>query len=101
MPIRSGSEEAKMRRRDFLKRACLAGVAVGTAGCARMSARKADKERLFFTSAGKTCLICADGSGFEILEFDIPNQATWQPGPFLSDGRRVIFLSMEARRDGP
>ena len=31
----------------------------------------------------------------------MPNQATWQPGPFLSDGRRVIFLSMEPRRDGP
>jgi TolB protein len=31
----------------------------------------------------------------------MPNQVTWQPGPFLSDGRRVIFLSMEARRDGP
>jgi Tol biopolymer transport system component len=31
----------------------------------------------------------------------VSNQATWQPGPFFSDGRRVVFLSMEPRRDGP
>jgi len=62
---------------------------------------EATRQRLFFTSAGKTCLIRADGSGLETLEFDEPSQATWQPGPFLSDGKRVIFLSMEARRDGP
>jgi TolB protein len=58
-------------------------------------------QRLFFTSAGKTCLILADGSELEVLKFDVPKQVTWQPGPFLSDGKRVIFLSMEARRDGP
>jgi Tol biopolymer transport system component len=29
------------------------------------------------------------------------NQATWQPADFFSDGRRVLFLSMEPRRDGP
>lgn len=43
----------------------------------------------------------ADGSGLRYLDLHQPNQVTWQPGPFLSDGRRVIFLSMEARRDGP
>jgi Tol biopolymer transport system component len=57
--------------------------------------------RLFFTSQGKTALINADGTGLRYFDFKVPNQATWQPGPFLSDGRRVIFLSMEPRRDGP
>ena len=62
---------------------------------------EATQQRLLFTSSGKTCLIHTDGSGLETLEFDVPSQATWQPGPFLSDGKRVVFLSMEARRDGP
>ena len=46
-------------------------------------------------------MVSADGSGRRWLEFQVPGQATWQPGPFLSDGRRVVFLSMEPRRDGP
>lgn len=83
-----------MRRRDFVGTLLTVG-----AGCAHLRAER--KRRLFFTSAGKTCSIHSDGSGFQVLEFDIPNQATWQPGPFFSDGRRVIFLSMEPRRDGP
>jgi hypothetical protein len=56
--------------------------------------------RLFFTSAGKTCLINADGTGLRPLELDVPGQVTWQPCGFLPDGR-VVLLSMEARRDGP
>ena len=43
----------------------------------------------------------ADGTGLRYFDFQVAGQATWQPGPFLADGRRVIFLSMEARRDGP
>lgn len=43
----------------------------------------------------------ADGSGLRFFEFDVPNQATWQPAGFFSDGHRVLFLSMEPRRDGP
>lgn len=57
--------------------------------------------RLFFTSQGRTALINADGTGLRYFDFKVPDQVTWQPGPFLSDGQRVIFLSMEARRDGP
>ena len=57
--------------------------------------------RFFFTSQGKTALLSADGSGLRYFDFKVPEQVTWQPGPFLSDGKRVIFLSMEARRDGP
>lgn len=90
-----------MRRRRFFKQGTLGFAAVALSGCARFGAERKRKERLFFTSAGKTCLIHADGSGLEVLKFDVPGQVTWQPGPFLSDGRRVIFLSMEARRDGP
>ena len=86
-----------MRRRQFLFSLIPIG---GVVGCAtRLSG--VSTQRLFFTSAGKTCLIRADGSGLEVLEFDKPKQVTWQPGPFLSDGKRVIFLSMEERRDGP
>ncbi len=44
--------------------------------------------RLFFTSQGRTALINADGSGLRYLDFKVPDQVTWQPGPFLSDGRR-------------
>src|ERR1041385_6862025 len=57
--------------------------------------------RFFFTSQGKTALMNADGTGLRYFDFNVPNQVTWQPGPFLADGRRVLFLSMEPRRDGP
>jgi TolB protein len=43
----------------------------------------------------------ADGSGLRYLDVKAPDQVTWQPGPFFLDGRRVILLSMEQRRDGP
>jgi TolB protein len=46
-------------------------------------------------------MINSDGSGLRYFEFDVPNQATWQPGPLFSDGKRLVFLSMEPRRDGP
>jgi TolB protein len=65
--------------------------------------RKAHRSpaRLFFTSQGKTALIeAAAGAKPRWLSFDAPGQETWQPGPFLPGGR-VVFLSMEARRDGP
>ncbi|MCP4614245.1 MAG: serine/threonine protein kinase [Planctomycetes bacterium] len=57
--------------------------------------------RFFFTTQGKTAMMNADGSGLRYFEFDEPNQATWQPSDFFSDGRRVLFLSMEPRLDGP
>lgn len=74
------------------------------AGCrsvspGNISARRTS--RLFFTSQGRTAVINADGTGLRYFDFKVPKQVTWQPGPFLSDGGRVIFLSMEARRDGP
>jgi len=70
-----------------------------------------EPDRLFFTSPlktkqgepgqSKTGIVNADGSGLRYFDFKVPGQATWQPGPSFSDGRRVVFLSMEPRRDGP
>ena len=59
------------------------------------------RARFFFTSQGKTVMMNADGSGMRSLEFDVPDQATWQPAGFFADGHRVLLLSMEPRRDGP
>ena len=33
--------------------------------------------------------------GLRYFDFQVENQVTWQPGPLLSDGRHMIFLSME------
>jgi len=52
-------------------------------------------------SQGRTALINADGTGLRYLQFDVPNQATWQPADFFLRRHRVLFLSMEQRRDGP
>ena len=49
--------------------------------------------------ARQICRINVDGSGQQYFNFSVPNQATWQPGPIFPDGKRLIFLSMEPRRD--
>ncbi len=90
-------------RRGFLT-AALSPLVLGTAGIARAqqsAARMRQPGRILFTSQGKTVLIKADGSGQRLFNFDVPGQATWQPGGFFADGRRMLFLSMEPRRDGP
>src|SRR5260221_785580 len=94
----------ELTRRRFIALSAVSAAMACVSGC-----RSADKgrgisnrqARLFFTSQGKTALINADGTGLHYFDFKVPDQVTWQPGPFLADGRRVIFLSMEARRDGP
>ena len=43
--------------------------------------------QLLFTSQGRTGLINSDGTGLKYFDFDVPNQATWQPGPLFSDGQ--------------
>ena len=63
--------------------------------------KDAKPSRLFFVSQGQTALVNVDGSDLRYLDFESPGQATWQPGPFFSDGQRVVVLSMEPRRDGP
>ena len=59
------------------------------------------KARFFFTSQGKAALANADGSGLRYFDFHKPGQATWQVGATFPDRRRILFLSMEPRRDGP
>ena len=93
-----------INRREFLARSALAALAATTAG--PVLAHAADAEpaapaRFFFTSQGRTAIVNADGGGLRYFDFQAPGQATWQPGPSYSDGRRVVVLSMEPRRDGP
>jgi hypothetical protein len=105
----AGAEKRKiMNRRAFLACVTLAPLSVQAAtadaglpdAAGNRRSRKA-KQRFFFTSMGKTAIMNADGTGLRYFQFDVPNQASWQPGPFFSDGRRVVLLSMEPRRDGP
>jgi TolB protein len=89
----------KVSRRQFL---IASACCVATSPAHAVSTDPASSAgRLFFTSQGKTGLINADGTGLRYLNFDVPDQATWQPAGFFSDGRRVLLLSMEPRRDGP
>lgn len=91
-------------RRRFLVSTLSASLLAG-AGCRTgplaQSHRSLDQQRFFFTSQGKTAVMNGDGSGVRYLTFDVPNQATWQPSAFFPDGKRVLLLSMEPRRDGP
>jgi Tol biopolymer transport system component len=61
----------------------------------------AGRSRFLFTSQGKTGIVNSDGTGLRYFDFKVPGQAAWQPGPEFGDGRRVVMLSMEPRRDGP
>lgn len=56
--------------------------------------------RFSFTSKGRTAIMNTDGTGLTMLDFDVPNQTTWQPCGFFSDGR-MLLLSMETREYGP
>ena len=92
------------RRQALLRCGSAVAAAVTWTACRRLDRafpRTEGSERLFFTSQGRTAMVHADGSGLRYFDFQVPDQVTWQPGPFLSDGHRMIFLSMEARRDGP
>ena len=65
-----------------------------------MTGQQSGAHTIAFTSQGKTALMDVDGGAPRYLEFDVAEQVTWQPGGFFADGR-MLFLSMEARRDGP
>jgi Tol biopolymer transport system component len=91
-----------MSRRLFLKTFAAfssATILRGTAATADQPAR--GKRRILFTSQGKTGIVNVDGSGLRYFDFDKPGQATWQPCGAFKDGQRILFLSMEPRRDGP
>ena len=60
-----------------------------------------DNFAISLPSQGRTAVMNANGSDLRYLAFDVPDQETWQPCAFFSDGRRALLLSMEARRDGP
>jgi hypothetical protein len=91
-------------RREFLAAVGFSSIFAASSRVPRAEAKGADamrQARFFFTSQGKTALVNADGTGLRYFNFDKPGQATWQVGATFPDGRRVIFLSMEPRRDGP
>jgi TolB protein len=92
--------KTNLSRRQFVATAALLPLTTKLVQGAPTEGR-ARPARLLFISQGKTGLIHADGSGLRFLEFKVPNQATWQPGGFFSDGQRILLLSMEPRRDGP
>jgi Tol biopolymer transport system component len=93
----------EVSRQRFLKIAALTPLLVDAACRSAPPERRGvrvEAARLSFTSQGKTVMMNADGSGMRRLEFDVPNQATWQPAGFFEDGHRMLLLSMEPRRDG-
>jgi TolB protein len=93
-----------INRRHFLTAAALSPIVAFVSCRLPTRGRRSGAGRLarfFFVSQGQTALINADGTGVRYLKFDVPNQATWQPADFFADGRRVLCLSMEPRRDGP
>lgn len=91
-------------RRQFLKTLALTPLLAGTA-CSSVPIENRDNRsrpaRFLFVSQGKTVMMHTDGSGLRSFDFDVPNQATWQPAGFFEDGHRMLLLSMEPRRDGP
>jgi Tol biopolymer transport system component len=89
-------------RRDFVARSFASSFLLSQSIVrAEGENRSSLKPRLFFTSQGKTGLASSDGTELKYLNFQKAGQATWQPGACFSDGRRVVVLSMEPRRDGP
>jgi TolB protein len=74
---------------------CRAWMAAGE------NAESTARASILFTSQGKTGIVDADGSRLRYFDFQVPEQVTWQPGPSFPDGKRLVFLSMEERRDGP
>ncbi len=93
-----------LSRRDFLA-SLLFGPALALtprdASASQSGFLSASPMRFFFSTAGRTAMMDASGAGLQVLDLREPNQVTWQPAGFFPDGRRILLLSMEARRDGP
>ncbi len=53
------------------------------------------EDRIFFSSQGRIAVAHSDTQRHEFLNFDIPNQVSWNLGPLFSDGRRVVLFSVE------
>jgi Tol biopolymer transport system component len=93
-----------MTRRQFLALIATACFAIAATSLARDSGDAATTHsppRFFFTSQGKTARMNADGTDLHWFDFKIPNQTGWAPFGFFRDGHRVLFFSMDPRRDGP
>lgn len=43
-------------------------------------------------------LIRPDSTGLRHLQFDVPDQVSWQAGPAFSDGKRIVLHSVEDER---
>ena len=80
---------------------CWPALAARAAAGAQATDSASPPARILFTSRGRSGIVATDGSGLHYFDFDVPGQATWQPGPSFGDGRRLVMLSMEPRRDGP
>ncbi len=89
----------QMLRRHFL--VTTGGATFVGLFASKLLAAERHSRRLLFTSRGKTGIAMLDGGRMRYLDLDVPNQATWQPGPAFGDGKRIVLLSMEPRRDGP
>lgn len=105
MPLPNGnrmSDDRRLGRREFLAVAALSPIASAAIARGARAARVAPStDRLLFTSRGRTGLADVESGRVRYFDFDVPGQATWQPGPVFPDGRRIVMLSMEPRRDGP
>jgi TolB protein len=100
MNDKADKRSSTLRRREFLVAAATAPIA--SALLQQPAAAATDSpRRILFTSQGRSAVMNADGSELRYFDFKVPNQATWQPGGIFPDGHRVLFLSMEPRRDGP
>ncbi len=100
-PLASSIPNA-LNRRHVLRFAAASCLGLSRPVIAKDGPKRPSSPRLYFTSQGKTGAIDATpGARPRWLAFNIPAQETWQPGPFLPGGGRAVFLSMEARRDGP
>src|SRR5262245_48712776 len=92
-------------RKSIVHQSCwrilILGVVIAANFLPAVAAETRPPSQFLFTSQGKSGIVKADGTGLKYFDFQVPNQATWQPGPSFSDGRRLIFLSMEPRQDGP
>jgi len=101
MQGQSTASEHGLSRRTFLAATTAAAGSLALGRFASAAAADSPPARLLFTSQGKTAIVNADGSGLRYFDFQRPGQATWQPSQAFPDGRRVVVLSMEPRRDGP
>jgi TolB protein len=96
--------EARLRRREFIHFVALSPTLANFLDAKTAAAAEQEstaRARILFTSQGRTGIVDTDGGNLRYFDFQVPGQATWQPGPSFADGKRLVFLSMEPRRDGP